>query len=189
MLCALALAACGGAGSTADPRPTTSPKQTAAASAQPSPSDTAAKVKGSNVCTDAKGDSSTNDLRSVALKRDGDFLEVTWTMVKRDTGAGTAGFYLGLASADGNAAGQFGVKYLDGRQIAYFTFQDTNKEITDAAKVTRTSVTGQFPMSELESYGPNFTWFATTTRDGNDVDGCPNDNGDIMDPAVLRFAG
>lgn len=141
-----------------------------------------AESKGSNVCKDSAGDATVNDIKSVTLKRDGEFLDVTWAMVKRDTGTGTAGFYLNVASEDGNAAGQLGVKYLDGRQIAYFTFRDTNKEISGAAEVTATSVTGSFPMSELEQYGPNFKWGAVTTRDGNDVDACPASD-------KMRFAG
>ena len=73
--------------------------------------------------------------------------------------------------------------------MSYFTYRDTNKEIADGAKVTPTSVTGSFPMSELEQYGPHFSWSATTTRDGNDVDACPDDSGDFMNPAEMRFAG
>ena len=45
-----------------------------------------------------------------------------------------------------------------GRQISYFTLRDTNEETADAAKVSATSVTASFPMSELEAYGPNFKW-------------------------------
>ena len=103
---------------------------------------------GNNACKDAKSDATTDDLTSVALKRDGDLLDVTWTMVERCTGAGGAGFYLNVSSENGNAGGQLGVKYLDGRQVAYFTSFGTNKEISGAAQVTAKSVTASFPMSE-----------------------------------------
>jgi hypothetical protein len=126
-----------------------------------------------NACLDAKSDATTNDLTSVTLKRDGDYLDVTWTMVKRDTGAGAASFYLNVVSETGNASGQLGVRYLDGRQVAYPAFHDTNKEISGSAQVTAKSVTASFPMSELEQVGPNFKWQAATIRDGNDMDACP----------------
>jgi hypothetical protein len=141
--------------------------------------------KGGNACKDAKSDATTNDLTSVDLKRDGDFLNVTWTMVKRDTGAGTAGFYLIVAGENGSAGGWLGVKYLDGRQIAYFTFLGTNKEISGSAQVTANSVTASFPMSELEQVGPNFEWQAVTVRDGNDRDACPG----VGSVHTQRFAG
>jgi hypothetical protein len=148
------------------------------AKAQPSKED-------SNACKDPKSDATTNDLTSVALKRDGDYLDVTWTMVKRDTGAGKAGFYLNVASEDGTAGGQLGVKYLDGRQVAYFTFFDTNKEISGSAQVTAKSVTASFPMSELDQVGPNFMWQGATIRDSNDMDACP----EVGSVHTQRFAG
>ncbi len=106
-------------------------------------------------------------------------------MVKRDTGAGTAGFYLNVSSENGNAAGQLGVKYLDGRQVAYFTFLGTNKEISGSAQVTATSVTASFPMSELEQVGPNFKWQAAAIRGGSDMDACPG----VGSVHRQRFAG
>jgi hypothetical protein len=151
---------------------------TSSAPLQPAP-------MGSNACTDAKSDATTNDLISVALKRDGEYLDVTWTMVKRDTGTGTAGFYLNVASEAGNAGGQLGVKYLDGRQVAYFTFLGTNKKISGSAQVTANSVTASFPMSELEQVGPNFKWQGATIRDGNDMDACPG----VGSVHTQRFAG
>jgi hypothetical protein len=126
-----------------------------------------------NACPDAKDDATTNDLTLVTLKRDGDYLDVTWTMVKRETGAGAANFYLNVVSETGNASGQLGVRYLDGRQVAYPTFHDTNKEISGSAQTTPTSVTASFPMSELEQVGPNFTWQGATSGDDNDMDACP----------------
>jgi hypothetical protein len=141
--------------------------------------------KSSNACEDAKSDATTNDLTSVALKRDGDYLDVTWTMVKRDTGAGTDGFYLNVASEDGTAGGQLGVEYVDGRQVAYFTFLGTTKEISGSAQVTAKSVTASFPMSELEQVGPNFTWQGATIREGHDMDACPG----VGSVHTQRFAG
>jgi len=129
--------------------------------------------KSSNACKDAKSDATTKDLTSVALKSDGDFLDVTWTMVKRDTGAGAAGLYLNVDSEDGAAGGQLGVEYLDGRQVAYLTFRGTPKELSGTAQVTAKSVTASFPMSELEQVDPNFKWQGATIREGNDMDACP----------------
>jgi hypothetical protein len=140
--------------------------------------------KGSNVCKDAKSDARTNDLTSVALKRDGDFLNVTWTMVKRDTGVGTADFFLIVSNENDSTAGHLGVKYLDGRQVSYFTSIGTNKEISGSAQVTANSVTASFPMSDLEQIGPNFEWQGTTTRNGNGWDTCPG-----VGSAHPRFAG
>ena len=126
-----------------------------------------------NACLDAKSDATKNDLTTVTLKRDGDYLDVTWTMVKRDTGAGKASFYLNVVSETGDASGQLGVRYLDGRQVAYPTFHDTNKEISGSAQTTPTSVTASFPMSEFKQVGPNFKWQAATSGDDNEMDACP----------------
>ena len=142
-------------------------------------------INGSNACKDAKSDAQRNDLTSVALKREGDYLDVTWTMVKRDTGAGTAGFYLNVASEDGHVGGQLGVRYVDGRQVAYFTFFGIKKEILGSAQLTTKSVTASFPMSELEQIGPNFKWQAATIRDGKDMDACPG----VGSVRTQRFAG
>jgi hypothetical protein len=194
VLPALLLIACGGnetppeGGQSASQTTGTAGSSTTTAPG-PSVSGKTSTIETSNVCTDATGDAKTNDLRTVSLKRNGDHLSVTWNLVKRDTGAGTAGFYLNVASEDGNAAGQLGVTYNDGHQSGYFTFRDTNKEIPGEAPTTRTSVTGSFPMAELQAYGPNFTWSAATTRNGKDVDACPDSTGDILNPAKLRFAG
>jgi|GEM_PF-6769046 len=146
---------------------------TGCGSSQTPPEAQPSTPKGSNVCKDVKSDATTNDLTSVTLKPDGDFLNVTWTMVKRDTGAGTVGFYLNVTSENGSKAGHLGVKYLDARQVAYFTFLGTNKEISGSAQITATSVTASFPMSELEQVGPNFKWQGATISDGNDMDTCP----------------
>jgi hypothetical protein len=173
-----------GSGTDATPQPAKAP---ASATTSPEPG-TASKspVKTANVCKDAKNDGTTNDLTSVVLKRAGDSLYVTWTMVKRETAEGSAGFYLSLASEDGKAAGQLGVQYSDGQQVAYFTFRGvTNKEISGTAKVTGTSVTGSFPMSELAAFGPNFEWQAVTTLDDEDTDYCPGSDYDT----ALRFDG
>jgi hypothetical protein len=194
VLPALSLAACGGNEGPAEEGQSTSQTTATAGSStttgpRPSASGETSTVETSNDCTDARGDAKTNDLRTVSLKRSGDQLRVTWNVVKRDTGSGTAGFYLNVASEDGNAAGQLGVTYNNGHQSGYFTFRDTNKEISGEAPTTRTSVTGSFPMAELQAYGPNFTWSAVTTRNGQDVDACPDSTGDILNPAKLRFAG
>jgi hypothetical protein len=174
-----------GCGSSQTPARAQPSKDTPGTASSTSSAPLQAELKGSNACKDAKSDATMNDLTSVALKRDGDYLDVTWTMVKRDTGVRTAGFYLNVASEDGNAAGQLGVKYLDGRQVAYFTFLGTNKEISGSAQVTAKSVTASFPMSELEQVGPNFKWWAATIRDGNDMDACPG----VGSVHTQRFAG
>ncbi len=158
---------------------------TGCGSSQTPPEAQPSTPKGSNVCKDVKSDATTNDLTSVTLKRDGDFLNVTWTMVKRDTGAGTAGFYLNVTNENGSVGGWLGVKYLDGRQVAYFTFLGTNKEISGSAQVTANSVTASFPMSDLEQIGPNFKWQGTTARNGNGWDTCPG----VGAVYTQRFAG
>lgn len=178
------LAAGCGSGTDAAPQPA-NPLKSATTSPEPG---TASKstVKTANVCKDAKNDGTTNDLTSVVLKRAGDSLNVTWTMVKRETAEGSAGFYLSLASEDGKATGQLGVQYTDGQQVAYFTFRgDANKEIAGTAKVTGTSVTGSFPMSDLAAFGANFTWQAVTALDDEDTDYCPGSDY----ATTFRFAG
>jgi len=181
----LAAAAFGtGCGSSQTPAKAQTSKDTAGTTSPTSRVPLQAAPAGSNACKDAKSDATTNDLTSVALKRDGDFLDVTWTMVDRDS-AGTAGFYLNVSSEDGSAGGQPGVKYLDGRQVAYFTFLGTNKEISGSAQVTANSVTATFPMSELTQVGPNFKWQGATIRDGNDMDACPG----VGSVHTQRFAG
>jgi hypothetical protein len=68
-----------------------------------------------NSCDDPKADGGGLDLTGVSLRRNGSNLEVTWSVTTSEISSGTAGFYVNVASADGSAADQLGVKYLDGR--------------------------------------------------------------------------
>src|SRR4029079_14130355 len=106
-------------------------------------------------------------------------------MVKRETGAGTTSFYLNVVSETGDASGQLGVRYLDGRQVAYPAFHDTNKEISGSAQTTPTSVTASSPMSELQQVGANFKWQSATSGSDNHMHACPP----VGSTPPQRFAG
>jgi hypothetical protein len=93
-----------------------------------------------------------------------------------------------VASADGSAAGQLGVKYEGGRQIGYFAFDSTrNTNLPGQAIATETSVTATFPLSQLARYGNTFDWQAVTSVSGNDTDLCPDVGSDYRNPKQLRF--
>lgn len=182
----LALAACAGLS-----EPTTDPTLGDDTHVEPTTDTTATQgtsiPQASSECVDPTGDAAVGDIAAVELTSDADNLHVTWTLTQNEIESGTTGFYLSLASEDGMAAGQLGIKYLDGQQIAYFTFDGTNREISATAQVTPTTVAGTFRLADLQPYGTNFKWHATTTKDGADVDACPDPSGDILNPATVRF--
>jgi hypothetical protein len=127
-----------------------------------------------NACSDPEGDAAVNDITQVELKPSGSDLLVTWTVSNLALDSGENGFYVMVSSIDGNNAGQLGVKFLNGEQIAHFTFDFSggNVEVPSRAIITAGSVTADFPMSQLLKYGDDFNWSGTTTRDGRDVDAC-----------------
>jgi hypothetical protein len=135
-----------------------------------------------NSCDDPKADGGGLDLTGVSLRRNGSNLEVTWSVTTSEISSGTAGFYVNVASADGSAADQLGVKYLDGRQVGYFVSGEANVNVAGEAARSKRTIMGLFPMNELQRYGRNFKWSATTTRDGNDMDACPDPGSDVLNP-------
>ena len=189
---ALALGACSTSASTPSspapassrtisrPPPTSTPKATAASQAP-----------AGNACDDPAGDGGPGDISNVSLSKVGNNLRVVWT-VKSWPKADQAGFYVNVSSADGSAAGQLGVKFLDGRRIGYFAFNSgtaKNVNLPGEPVVTATSVTATFPMAELSPYGTQFEWQAVTTGSGQDVDFCPDKGNDSLNPNQLRFTG
>jgi hypothetical protein len=126
------------------------------------------------------------DLTKVALTSDGDKVTVTWTVAGTPVPAkGTALYSVMVSSQDGNISNQFGVKYLDGKQVAYFVFDFAGTKqvnISGTAKVGAHSVEGAFDASALPK---TITWRANSNRNGDDVDACPEPGDKAVDPDTL----
>ena len=127
-----------------------------------------------NEVTDEAGDGEPVDLTNVSLSADGEELAATWTV--EDIPAGESNYYLSVSGKDGEAAGQLGVKVIDGSVDNHFAFLDnTNTNLTTPASVNGNEVTATFPLDDIQAVlGDEFKWYASTTFDGMDVDTAPN---------------
>jgi hypothetical protein len=106
----------------APPTTSTSARVTTTTTTTPA-AKTGSEPAASGICQDATGDGRSSDLTTVTRSRAGTDLRVVWTV--KSWSKQSAGFFLNVASADGSAAGQLGVKYEAGQQIGYFMFDST----------------------------------------------------------------
>lgn len=196
LLAVTGLAACGGSGSrTATGTPKTEPSSPASSSpmsTETTPGTGSSQQARAVTCNDPPGDGRPLDISAVKLAHVGDHLVVNFTTTTTPPSSGTTLWSLQVASASGDKAGQLGVKFLDGRQIAHFVFdlgtaKQTNLE--GGTTVAGKTLTASFPYAAVTSLGLNWTWRAETSVDGLDVDACPQEGDDPLNPATLTFPG
>lgn len=140
-------------------------------------------------CSDRAGDGRDVDLTGVKVNRESGDLVVTWTTAKALPASGTVLLSIFTATPEGDDAKQFGVKYIDGRQSGYFVFDmgDARQENVDGtARREGRVLIGTFPESGLSE---SFEWRAIASRDGDDVDFCPEQGDDALNPATITYAG
>lgn len=147
----------------------------------PSSETTAKGGVGESICDDVIGDSSgIVDLEQVQLVSDGTLMFLTFDAVSDVPTTGTALYSATAWSEDGETGYQIGVKFEDGQEIANFVYNLTDytqKNLTNAAVTADSRVSVRYPLSELEGLGETFSWSATVTVDGTDVDRCPDGEG------------
>jgi hypothetical protein len=132
---------------------------------------------------DAEGDADSVDLTSVRLDRTAEDLRVTYELADGLPQSGTVGIFLSVSSSDGSEARQAGVKWIDGSQIAYFVYDFTTQKNLPGEVVTKgKKVTARFPLEEFVQLGNTWKWSATTSVEGKDVDDCPDQGTDPLNP-------
>lgn len=153
---------------------------TAARTSAPSTQETASV---SATLKDAKGDADSADFTSVRLDRTTDDLRVTYQLADGLPRNGAAGIFLSVSSSDGSAARQAGVKWLDGDQIAYFVYDFEKQKNLPGEVVTKgNKIIATFPLSEFAPLGDLWKWSATTSIEGEDLDDCPDQGSDPLNP-------
>ena len=132
---------------------------------------------------DEKGDAHLADLTSVRLDRTAEDLRITYQLADGLPRNGTAGIFLSVSSSDGSAVRQAGVKWLDGDQIAYFVYDFEQQKNLPGEVVTKgNKIIAAFPLSEFAPLGEIWKWSATTSLEGEDLDDCPDQGSDPLNP-------
>jgi hypothetical protein len=142
------------------------------------------------MCRDKAGDGKPADIRSVALRRDGDRLMIRFELTARPPTAGTALWAVSAASPSGDEALQLGVKFLDGKQIAHFTFDfgsAQQQNLPGAASLEGAVLIADFPYQAVARLGQSWRWSATMNVQGDDVDSCPDKGADSLNPRTESF--
>lgn len=180
----LALTGCASTGSTAAPTSISSTTPVASSSTAPatSSSETPAAIASSkskiveSVCEDSTKDGDDGvDLKKARLLSDGSLLFVEYTLSGDLPVDGTVLYSVTAWSTDGNTGYQLGTKFQDGEEIANFVFDkgtSTQKNITNGAVAVDGEVNVRYPLGDLTDLGDGFTWTATVTVEGTDVDDC-----------------
>lgn len=119
----------------------------------------------------------------LVLEDVGDALMVMWEG-QPIAPTGTTGYYVTIYDADGNG-GQLGVKYLDGKQIAYFVADlgagQVNLDGPADRDRNRNSITVRFPKDVGFPWGVDVVkWSAAYTLNGSDVGRCPGAAGGTL---------
>jgi hypothetical protein len=146
----------------------------------------------SATCTDKTRDGRPADIRSVALRHEGDQLVVRFELTSRPPIAGTVHWAILAASRSGDRALQLGVRFQDGKQTTRYIFDAGSAEqqnLPGGASLAGTVLTAQFPFDAVAEFGETWRWSATTNVDGDDVDDCPDEGGDALNPRTVQFLG
>jgi hypothetical protein len=186
MLLLLVSAGCAGSGDGQGPTAATVPTTSlGAAPTTSSPVTTAAAT-----CTDSTGDGRPADIKSVALRRDNDQLILRFKLTAPPPRTGTVLYSVMASSMSGDRIRQLGVKYLNGRQIAYFVFDGEGQQnLPGSASRGGSLLTAAFPADAVTALGETWEWSGNTNVQGRDVDACPDTGADALNPKRARFPG
>lgn len=173
----LSLTACGS--TEAEPANEAAPITTSAATQAATPTKDAAEGESEileSICEDARGDGET-DLHSARLLSDGTLMFLTYELEDDVPSSGTVLYSVTAWNDAGDAGYQIGTKFQNGQEIANFVYDMTASEqenITNGAVHADGQVSTRYPLDSLSGLGDSFTWSATVTVDGKDVDRCPD---------------
>lgn len=169
--------------SAASSNPVSSAEDTATPTPKPtpeSPTPSASQIVES-VCDDAAGDGDgAADLDQVTLLSDGDLLFITYKVPEDLPSTGTVLYSVTAWNSDGDTGYQIGTKFQDDVEIAnyIFSFDSSSQKNLDNGTVAVTGeVNARYPLNDLDGLGEEFTWSATITVDGTDVDRCSDGEG------------
>lgn len=98
------------------------------------------------------------------------------------SGVGTTGYFATVFDEPGNNGAQLGITFRDGAPESYFVFDNGAAKQTNLegeAHVQGDKVVGTFPKASenLDDFDVA-QWNAALTRNGNDIAGCPDLNGE-----------
>jgi hypothetical protein len=186
-LAAVLLAGCTEGDDAAQWAPTTAPPttpSTAPSTTNPPPRAEAA------TCRDKSGDGKPADIKSVALRHNGDQLMVRFELTARPPTTGTVHWAILASSPSGDRALQLGVKFQDEKQTAHYVFDAGSAEqqnLPGVASLVGTTLTTEFPYDAVAELGDTWKWSATTNVQGDDVDDCPDEGDDALNPRTVSF--
>jgi hypothetical protein len=187
---AVVLGGCGGAEDQAQPDSTVAPS-----TAQPRAAATTTNLPSAgqaSTCRDKRGDGQPADIRSVVLRRDGDRLLVRVELTSRPPTRGTVHWAILASSESGDRALQLGVKFQDGAQVAHYVLDAGSADqqnLPGAASLAGAVLTTDFPYDAVAELGKTWTWSTTTNVQGDDVDDCPDEGADALNPRTMSFPG
>jgi hypothetical protein len=143
-----------------------------------------------SMCRDRRGDGQSADIRSVVLHRDGDRLRARFELISRPPTVGTVHWAILASSPSGDRALQLGVKFQDGAQVAHYVFDagsTDQQNVSGSASLTGGVLTADFPYDAVAELGKTWRWSATTNVQGDDVDDCPDEGADALNPRTVSF--
>lgn len=141
------------------------------------------KASGPSECPDpardVPGAQPGSDITKVTLRSDGMTLSVTYDLSGMPTAPADGASWILKVQVDGGGTYQLGLK-LVGREVFRFVFDFGGKQ--ENLSPTYTAESGRllvaFPLASFRAVGKNFSWSATTTYAGKDIDDCP-ENGTV----------
>ncbi|MCO4276721.1 hypothetical protein NG701_20265 [Pseudarthrobacter sp. HLT3-5] len=144
----------------------------------PSPTTTTKAEIGESICKDEAADSTakTVDIDQVRLLSDGKLMFMTFNTVADVPTTGRVLYSVTAWSPDGKTGYQFGTKFQNGKETDNFVFNISKakqENITNGAVAADKQVSARYPLAQLAGLGDKFSWSATVTVDGTDVDRCP----------------
>jgi hypothetical protein len=162
---------------------TAMPESAAPTTSQPSRVD-------ESTCRDKRGDGRPADIRSVVLRRDGDRLMARFELTSRPPTVGTVHWAILASSPSGDRGFQLGVRFEDGKQTDHYIFDAGSadqKNLPGAASLTGAVLSTDFPYAAVAELGKTWKWSATTNVQGDDVDDCPDEGSDALNPRTVVF--
>jgi hypothetical protein len=115
---------------------------------------------------------------------------VRFQLTARPPTAATVHWAILASSPSGNRALQLGVRFQDGRQTDLYVFDAGSADqqnLPGAASLDGAVLMVAFPYDAVAELGKTWKWSATTNVEGNDVDDCPDEGDDPLNPRTVSF--